>query len=100
MGFIPSSVIEKKWRQAASNLKVGTLDFNLPSAETVTAKGAQPGPHGTFKINDWDVLGRTLSRGDIGLGEAYIDGMWETDDIEALVSLFLGTMDAFAEFAH
>jgi cyclopropane-fatty-acyl-phospholipid synthase len=100
MGFIPSSVIERKWREAASNLKVGALDFTLPSGETVLAKGARPGPHGTFKINDWDVLGRTLSRGDIGLGEAYIDGMWETDDIETLVSLFLVNMDAFAEFAN
>ena len=100
MGFIPSSVIERKWREAASNLKVGTLDFTLPGGETVTVKGPKPGPHGKFKINDWDVLGRTLSRGDIGLGEAYIDGMWETDDIETLVSLFLVNMDAFAEFAN
>ncbi|MBL6939801.1 MAG: class I SAM-dependent methyltransferase [Alphaproteobacteria bacterium] len=100
MGLIPSSVIEKKWREAASKLKVGALDFTLPSGEVVTVKGAQPGPHGTFKINDWDVLSRTLSRGDIGLGEAYIDGMWETDDIETLVSLFLLNMDAFADFAN
>ena len=81
-------------------LKIGTLDFTMPSGETVTVKGAQPGPHGEFRINDWDVLGRTLSRGDIGLGEAYIDGMWETRDIETLVSLFLMNMDAFDSFAN
>jgi cyclopropane-fatty-acyl-phospholipid synthase len=99
MGKIASSLIEKKWREAASKLRIGTLDFTKPNGETVTATGAEPGPHATFKINDWDVLGRTLSRGDIGLGEAYIDGMWETDDIETLVSLFLLNMDAFDEFA-
>jgi cyclopropane-fatty-acyl-phospholipid synthase len=99
MGRIASASIERKWREAAANMQVGTLDFTTPSGETVTVRGSQPGPHGTFKINDWDVLGRTLSRGDIGLGESYIDGMWETDDIEKLVSLFLRNMDAFAEFA-
>lgn len=100
MGLIPSSYIERKWREAAGNLKVGSLEFVTPNGESVTVKGAEPGPHGYFKINDWDVLARTLSRGDIGLGEAYIDGMWETDDIEKLVSLFLVNMDAFEGFAN
>jgi cyclopropane-fatty-acyl-phospholipid synthase len=100
MGLIPSATIERKWREAASRMKAGTLDFTTPNGELVTVTGPQPGPHANFKINDWDVLGRTLSRGDIGLGEAYIDGMWETDSIETLVSLFLLNMDAFDEFAN
>ncbi len=94
-------MIEKQWREAAaSNLKFGTLDFVTPSGEILTVKGPQPGPHGKFTIRDWDVLGRTLSRGDIGLGEAYIDAMWDTDDIEQLVSLFLVNMDSFDGFAN
>jgi cyclopropane-fatty-acyl-phospholipid synthase len=100
MGLIPSGVIEKKWRAAAANLAAGSLDFTTPKGEPVTIRGTRPGPHGVFRIKDWDVLGRTLSRGDIGLGEAYIDGMWETDDVEKLVSLFLVNMDTFADFAN
>ena len=99
MGFIPTFVIEKKWRAAAAELRFGTLDFTTPNGDTVTIKGDQPGPHGVFRIHDWDVLGLAVSRGDIGLGEAYIDGMWETDDIEALVSLFLVNMECFEGFA-
>jgi cyclopropane-fatty-acyl-phospholipid synthase len=100
MSLIPSSVIEKKWREAAANLTFGTLDFVTPNGETVTIKGRESGPHGNFKIHDWDVLRQTASRGDIGLGEAYINGQWETDDIETLVSLFLMNMDAFDDFAN
>ena len=100
MGSIASAAIERKWREAASQMRFGTLDFVTPKGERTTVKGAEPGPHGTFMIHDWDVLARTLSRGDIGLGEAYIDGMWETDDIETLVALFLKNMDAFAAFAN
>src|SRR5512135_854354 len=100
MRLIPASLIEKRWREAASNLAFGTLDFTTPNGELTTVKGKQPGPHANFKIKDWDVLRQTLARGDIGLGEAYIDGGWETDDIETLVSLFLINMDSFDDFAN
>jgi cyclopropane-fatty-acyl-phospholipid synthase len=93
-------MIEKKWRAAAASLKFGTLDFTTPNGEVMIVKGSQPGPHGTFRIRDWDVLRQTVAKGDIGLGESYIDGMWETDDIETLVSLFLMNMDSFDGFAN
>ena len=100
MGLIPASLIEKRWRQAASKLEFGTLDFTAPNGEVTTAKGTRPGPHANFKIRDWDVLRQTLARGDIGLGESYIDGSWETDDLEKLMSLFLLNIDGFDTFAN
>ncbi len=99
MGLIPSFVIEKKWRTAVQSLRHGSLTYTNPDGESVTIKGTAPGPRGYFKINDWEVLRLCLARGDIGLGEAYIDGMWETDDIEGLVSLFLVNIDRFDGFA-
>lgn len=38
MSLIPASVIEKRWHEAVSNLKFGTLDFTTPNGETVTVK--------------------------------------------------------------
>jgi cyclopropane-fatty-acyl-phospholipid synthase len=100
MNLIPASLIEKRWREAASSLEFGSLDFTTPTGEVMTVKGRQPGPHADFKIREWDVLRQTIARGDIGLGESYIDGGWETSDIETLVSLFLLNMDAFDGFAN
>lgn len=100
MSLIPASLIEKRWREAASSLEFGILDFTSPTGEVMTVKGRRPGPHANFKIREWDVLRQAISRGDIGLGEAYIDGGWETDDIETLISLFLMNMDAFDGFAN
>ena len=100
MSLIPAAFIEKRWREATSNLQYGTLDFTAPNGEVATIKGKQPGPHANFKILDWNVLRQTLARGDIGLGEAYIDGSWQTDDIETLISLFLLNMDGFDSFAN
>jgi cyclopropane-fatty-acyl-phospholipid synthase len=39
-------------------------------------------------------------RGDIGLGEDYIAGLWETESIERLVSLFLLNMNRLDGYAH
>jgi cyclopropane-fatty-acyl-phospholipid synthase len=100
MKLIPDFIIERRWREALSRIEYGTLDFDTPSGERITATGPKPGPHARFTIHDWDVLRRLVARGDIGLGEDYIAGAWDTDDIEELVSFFLVNLDHFEGFAH
>ncbi len=51
------------------------------------------------RFHDWDVIRRVMARGDIGLGEEYIAGSWETDNVEALISLFLLNLDHLEEFS-
>jgi cyclopropane-fatty-acyl-phospholipid synthase len=100
MDLVPESYVKKQWLEALARLKFGTLDFVAPNGEHIVARGRQPGPHARFKLDSWRVLQRVLARGDIGLGEEYIAGTWETDDIETLISLFLLNMDEFDSFAN
>ncbi len=100
MGMIPNSYVERLWHDALSRLQYGSLDFVTPSGEVIAAKGQKPGPHARFEIQSWDVLRRIMARGDIALGEDYIAGAWETDDIERLVSLFLLNIDELDDFAN
>jgi cyclopropane-fatty-acyl-phospholipid synthase len=100
MRSIAGSFIEKRWYKALSRLQCGTLEFTAPDGGVHSAKGPQPGPSARFAIRDWDVLQHIAQRGDVALGEDYIDGAWQTDDIEKLVSLFLLNMDALAGYAH
>ncbi|HKQ11241.1 MAG TPA: cyclopropane-fatty-acyl-phospholipid synthase family protein [Rhizomicrobium sp.] len=99
MSLIPASYIEKSWRKALSRLEYGQLEFIAPNGEVSHAKGRHPGPSARFQIRDWDVLRRIMARGDIGLGEEYIAGSWETDSVERLVSLFLLNLDPFSGFS-
>jgi cyclopropane-fatty-acyl-phospholipid synthase len=99
MRLIPSSFVEKGWRDALSRLETGRLEFIAPNGEVTFAGGKSPGPNARFKINDWDVIRRVMARGDIGLGEEYIAGSWETDDVEALISLFLLNLDHLEKFS-
>jgi cyclopropane-fatty-acyl-phospholipid synthase len=99
MSLIPASYIEKSWRKALGELEYGTLEFIAPNGEVTIAKGAQPGASARFHIHDWDVLRRIMARGDIGLGEEYIAGSWDTDSVERLVAVFLLNLDHFSSFS-
>ena len=99
MSLIPASYIANKWRASMASIDTGTLTFTAPDGEVTKVVGTKPGPVATFKINDWDVLRRILARGDIGLGEEYIAGSWQTDDVETLVSLFLLNLDQLESFS-
>ncbi|HEY4077437.1 MAG TPA: cyclopropane-fatty-acyl-phospholipid synthase family protein [Rhizomicrobium sp.] len=99
MSLIPASYIEKSWRKAISSLEYGTLEFIAPDGEVSLCTGRHPGPSARFEIHEWDVLRRIMARGDIGLGEEYIAGTWDTDNVEKLVSLFLLNLDHFSDFS-
>jgi hypothetical protein len=38
---------------------------------------------------NWDFFKRCVLFGDVGFGEAYVDGDWETDDITKVISWFI-----------
>jgi cyclopropane-fatty-acyl-phospholipid synthase len=99
MSLIPASYIEKSWRKAIGGLEYGTLEFIAPNGEVTICKGANPGPSARFHVHEWDVLRRIMARGDIGLGEEYIAGSWDTDSVERLVSVFLLNLDHFENFS-
>ena len=100
MGVLPHSIIERRWFETIRQIKYGALTFVAPNGEEHRIVGPEPGRQARFAIKSWDVIARVLARGDIGLGEDYIAGAWETDDIEALVALLLLNLDQFEGYAH
>jgi cyclopropane-fatty-acyl-phospholipid synthase len=98
--LIPDSFVARRWLDALSRIECGTLTFVDPQGTDHVFTGGQPGPMALLRIHDWDAIRFAALRGDIGLGEGYIDGLWETDDIEALFSFFLVNLDHVEGFAH
>jgi cyclopropane-fatty-acyl-phospholipid synthase len=100
MGLIPRSVIQRRWLEAIARIEFGRLTFVEPDGTEHTVTGPKPGPTARFVIKDWDVLQRLVARGDIGLGEDFIAGSWDTDSVEALISVFILNLDHLEGFAH
>src|SRR5215831_17429176 len=100
MVVMSSAYIEKSWRNALSRLRCGILEFVAPNGELTIVRGTDEGPCARFELRDWEVLRRVAAKGDVALGEAYVDGGWETDNIEKLISLFLLNIDELDSLAN
>ncbi len=83
-----------------AGLSAGRIDFTTPDGRTLTFSGSQPGPHATLKLGDWKVCADILSRGDIGLAEAWIDGRVTSDDLTQLLLLAAVNESAVEQAIH
>jgi cyclopropane-fatty-acyl-phospholipid synthase len=78
---------------ARENWEAGSLTFVLPSGRELHVQGAEPGPAGRLVIKDFHFVMRVLAGGDIGFGEGYMAGEWDTPDLSALLEAFTLNFD-------
>ena len=70
-----------------SRLRYGRLEIVAPGGQSFSFPGALPGPDATLELQDWEVCGEILRRGDIGFAETYLAGRWTTADLTAVLSV-------------
>ena len=75
--------------EIARQLARGRLDFVLPDGRRFRAEGRAAGPAAEIHAHAPDVFARLIREGDLGFCEAYIDGDWETPDLQAFLDLIL-----------
>jgi cyclopropane-fatty-acyl-phospholipid synthase len=64
-----------------SGLRYGELDLVTPDGVINRFRGDLPGEKANVVLKDWSVIGPLFAAGDIGLGESYMEGLWETEDL-------------------
>lgn len=71
-------------------LRHGSLAVQLPDGERLLFGDARDeGVRACIHLRDWKVCAATMSAGDIGFAQAYIDGHWASADLAGLLRLFL-----------
>ncbi len=78
---------------ARENWEAGSLTFILPSGREVRIDGSEPGPDGVLIVRDFRFVGRVLASADIGFGEGFMAGEWDTPDLSALLEAFTRNFD-------
>ena len=63
----------------------GALAIELPDGTHLRAGHGPLVAH--LRVRDHAVFDETLARGDIGFGESWMDGLWDTDDLTGLLTL-------------
>jgi cyclopropane-fatty-acyl-phospholipid synthase len=72
---------------AASRIRRGCLTVQLPDGSRRVFGDRDSELRGEMHIHDPEALRRLLLGGEVGGGEAYMDGLWSSPDLVALISL-------------
>jgi cyclopropane-fatty-acyl-phospholipid synthase len=72
--------------ETLAKLQVGRLTLRLPDDSTrELGPGGQPSA--SLHVRDWTVFRRAMASGDVGFGESYVEGLWDSPDLAALLTL-------------
>ncbi|MCX6170234.1 MAG: cyclopropane-fatty-acyl-phospholipid synthase [Ignavibacteriales bacterium] len=69
-----------------NKMKKGQLNVTFPNGETETFGGNDKTIIANIKINNTRFFKKIVMFGDVGFGEAYVDGDWDTDNITNVIS--------------
>ena len=80
------SLKERLFVRLISGIRFGCLRVQFPSGATAVV-GDQSAPMATLQIADREFFKKVFSGGSVGLGEAYVDGLWTTGDLSGVLKL-------------
>ncbi len=85
----PSDVpyLVRKVLEPTTRLRAGSLTTVLPNGRKVHLDSGAPGPQAELIIKDYNFARRLLVSGEVGFGEAYLQGEWESPSLETLIEL-------------
>jgi len=76
-----------------SRMNMGTLHITMPDGEFISLGSGAGNIRASIAIKDNSFFKRCVLYGDIGFGEAYMDGIWETDSVTNVIKWFLLNVD-------
>ncbi len=80
-----------------ARIQRGRLNLTLPEGTHCTYGDPATGRVALLEIHDPAFFSRVVLGADVGLGEAYVDGLWDSPDIPGLFSLLIHNRDHLAE---
>ena len=84
---------QKLIHQAFSKMKRGRLIIRMPEGNSYNYGEDENAEPAIIHIRSHNFFAKCVQYGDIGLGESYVDGDWDTDDISAVVAWFILNID-------
>ena len=72
-----------------SKMEMGRLNLTLPSGESLTLGNGEGNITANVTIVSDEFYRQVILYGDIGFGEAYVAGLWDTDNITNVIKWFL-----------
>lgn len=93
-----SSTATDSFLRNLDRLECGHITIETPDGKTRVFEGTAPGPAAVLSLRDWRVIGNLAVHGDIGFAEDYREGLWDTRNLQDLLSLALANEKAIDAF--
>lgn len=78
----------------------GSLTLDLPDGNRLCFQGDLPGPDAEIRLYDWQAIDRGVLEGDIGFGETYMEGLWDTSDLPVVLRYFTENVATIERLLH
>jgi cyclopropane-fatty-acyl-phospholipid synthase len=78
---------------ALEKMTLGCLHLELPDGTRRIIGQPDAGLQASVRVVNWEFFKRCVLFGDVGFGEAYVEGDWGTDDITQVIAWFILNID-------
>jgi cyclopropane-fatty-acyl-phospholipid synthase len=95
--FFLTKRVKHDFLDSCARIDKGSLRLYTPEGEVHDF--GQGSPRAEMTIHDWSVITAIAARGDIGLGETYVAGLWDTPSISDLTQVAMYNQDQLEDYA-
>ncbi|MEP2530379.1 cyclopropane-fatty-acyl-phospholipid synthase family protein [Shimia sp.] len=94
---LTNKALKMNFLSTCERLREGQLTLRTPEGQRY--QFGHSGPEAEMVIRDWAAVSAMAAHGQVGLGETYVQGLWDTPSIEGLMSVamknrkYLGAYD-------
>ncbi len=78
----------------------GSLKIKLPDGLEKFFKGSFDGPNAEMEIKNCNFIDSVIAGGDVALGEGYMQNLWDSNNLEKLLTFFTLNSHALESFFH
>ena len=82
-------ILIKRVLDPLNRIEFGELTVVMPNKSELRYVGNAPGPIARIEVKSKRLFSRLVFRGEIGFAEAYLDGEWDTSDLQGVLDLVL-----------
>ncbi len=90
--------VRRDFLQSCEGIRHGRLTVLTPEGSRHEFGAGHP--EAVLILHDWAAITATAARGDIGFGETYVAGLWDTPSVEAVTTVALMNLDALRGYAY
>ena len=91
---IRTTLFRKLFQKSLESFEIGSLQLILPNGGPMQFGTGGHGPQARIEIKDEAFFRKCVLHGGVGMGESWMDGDWETDDLRSVFEWFVLNLHA------